>query len=458
MRRKSILLFISILFCVLLFSENVYAASKPTKCIYKKTNLPTTITFTVIPNGKGSVSVDSVEFSNGGYQNSNSSFSGTNFVDNTNNIVKCPQYLYTKTELGANYKSSYTLSFTTFDNSDSGFYTLSDSENDGQALKSGNGITEVNACTYTGQINGNVVTSIIVHAYSDNTLKIESTNKEYTVKFIDNNSLTAKDFKAKCPGLFVQCSNSDNYKSCSLSTDAIRDDYIQEGDTTPDSETLGSEYTCSYKGRISGKKLIISKYATEWVVTRPDGSPTRISTTKVGTNIMPSSNCEDIFYLYNRNESIKMVDHNKKYVDETIAGYCRGYGNEVEQFCYKGECNISKPLCGSNYSVGDNTDDIGNCPKELKPVIWFIKKVVFNMVQLFIPIILILMGTIDLVKAMMASDDKGNKESISKFIKRVAASLMIFFIVTIVSVVMNMFTKTDLGKQNDWKACWHVID
>ena len=42
----------------------------------------------------------------------------------------------------------------------------------------------------------------------------------------------------------------------------------------------------------------------------------------------------------------------------------------------------------------------------LLPIVRVIRKGVFPLVQLFIPIILIILGTIDLGKAVIASDDK----------------------------------------------------
>ena len=45
----------------------------------------------------------------------------------------------------------------------------------------------------------------------------------------------------------------------------------------------------------------------------------------------------------------------------------------------------------------------------LLPIVRVIRKGVFPLVQLFIPIILIILGTIDLGKAVIASDDKEDK-------------------------------------------------
>lgn len=90
----------------------------------------------------------------------------------------------------------------------------------------------------------------------------------------------------------------------------------------------------------------------------------------------------------------------------------------------------------------------------LLPVVQFIKKGIFPIIQIGIPILLIVMGSIDLGKAVMSSDDKEIKGATSKLIKRAIAAVAVFFVVTIVSLLMGMFSKTELGKQNAWSKCW----
>ena len=88
----------------------------------------------------------------------------------------------------------------------------------------------------------------------------------------------------------------------------------------------------------------------------------------------------------------------------------------------------------------------------LLPIVQFIKKGIFPIIQIGIPIILILMGTIDLGKAVMSSDDKEIKGATSKLIKRAIAAVAVFFVVTIVSLLMGIFAKTDIVE------CWEAAD
>ena len=97
----------------------------------------------------------------------------------------------------------------------------------------------------------------------------------------------------------------------------------------------------------------------------------------------------------------------------------------------------------------------------LLPIVQLIRGGVFPIVQIGIPILLIVMGTVDLGKAVMSSDEKEVKGATSKLIKRVIFAVAIFFVVTIVTVVMNLFTAVEPGENspegtNSWKDCWNA--
>lgn len=93
----------------------------------------------------------------------------------------------------------------------------------------------------------------------------------------------------------------------------------------------------------------------------------------------------------------------------------------------------------------------------LLPVVKLLRQGIFPIIQIGIPIILILMGTIDLGKAVMSNDDKEIKGATSKLIKRAIMAVAVFFVVTIVQVVFSWLTVADdeIGTDgNSWKACW----
>ncbi len=93
----------------------------------------------------------------------------------------------------------------------------------------------------------------------------------------------------------------------------------------------------------------------------------------------------------------------------------------------------------------------------LLPIVRVLRKGVYPLVQIFIPIILIVFGVIDLGKAVIASDEKEIKAAQSRLIKRCIYAALIFFVVTIVTLVMNIVAyggETDVNT-TDWKQCWN---
>ena len=75
---------------------------------------------------------------------------------------------------------------------------------------------------------------------------------------------------------------------------------------------------------------------------------------------------------------------------------------------------------------------------------------ILTIIQWAVPIILIIIGTIDLVKAVMAGKDDDIKKNQSVLIKRVVAAIIVFLVPLIVSVVMGL-----IGN-DDWKDCWQA--
>lgn len=94
---------------------------------------------------------------------------------------------------------------------------------------------------------------------------------------------------------------------------------------------------------------------------------------------------------------------------------------------------------------------------DLGPVIQLLKAIL-GIIQWGIPIILIIMGSIDLGKAVLASDDKEIKAATSKLIKRAIAALAVFFMPLLVNLLIKMVaqngTSTSTGGEKDFIQCW----
>lgn len=96
----------------------------------------------------------------------------------------------------------------------------------------------------------------------------------------------------------------------------------------------------------------------------------------------------------------------------------------------------------------------------LLPIVQIIRKGIFPIIWIGIPIILILLGTIDLGKAVISSDEKEVKAAQSRLIKRCIYAVLVFFVATLVTVLMDIIAKgtTDEDGQDttSWASCWNA--
>jgi len=93
----------------------------------------------------------------------------------------------------------------------------------------------------------------------------------------------------------------------------------------------------------------------------------------------------------------------------------------------------------------------------LLPILRLIRQGVMPIIQIGIPILLIIFGSIDLGKAVMSSDDKEIKGATGKLIKRAIAAVVIFFIPFIVNLIMGLISTANdenVTGEKKWYDCW----
>lgn len=101
-------------------------------------------------------------------------------------------------------------------------------------------------------------------------------------------------------------------------------------------------------------------------------------------------------------------------------------------------------------AVAQDFDVCGDCTVQK---VMGIVKLIMNIICIIVPIVLIIMGSFDLFKAVTAGKDEEIKKKQQTLIKRVIAGVIVFLVPTIVSVLMNL-----LGAGGDWKTCWNEAD
>lgn len=93
----------------------------------------------------------------------------------------------------------------------------------------------------------------------------------------------------------------------------------------------------------------------------------------------------------------------------------------------------------------------------LLPIVRVIRRGLYPIVQILIPIVLIIYGIIDLGKAVIASDEKEIKAAQSRLIKRCIYAALIFFVVTLVTLIMDIVADGQTGSDTKgWNDCWEA--
>ena len=93
---------------------------------------------------------------------------------------------------------------------------------------------------------------------------------------------------------------------------------------------------------------------------------------------------------------------------------------------------------------GDNSAMVG---------VWQTVSAILTLIQIVVPILLIVMGSIDMVKAVMAGKDDEIKKAQGTLIKRVIAAAIVFFIPLIVTLVMGLIPIGDSDGGVYFKDC-----
>ena len=83
-------------------------------------------------------------------------------------------------------------------------------------------------------------------------------------------------------------------------------------------------------------------------------------------------------------------------------------------------------------------------------IIYFVK-LLLNIVFIAVPAVLIVMVVIDFVKAVMGTDEKDQNKNINLSVKRIINAVILFFVPTIVSIIMNLLSS--VGGE-EYTACY----
>ena len=81
---------------------------------------------------------------------------------------------------------------------------------------------------------------------------------------------------------------------------------------------------------------------------------------------------------------------------------------------------------------------------------------IFNLLQWVIPVVLILLITIDIAKAMISGDEKKSKEASGKAGKRILYAVLLFLVPILVKFVFRTIgNNTNVSDTTSWIGCFN---
>ena len=103
----------------------------------------------------------------------------------------------------------------------------------------------------------------------------------------------------------------------------------------------------------------------------------------------------------------------------------------------------------------DCKDNLASCCSDygIASYLYIIKKAL-TIIQIAVPIILIVMGSVQLIKMMMNPDEKKNKKS---FINKFIAAVIVFIIPLAVNIIIGLMPES-FEISNCWKSAEDIVD
>lgn len=98
------------------------------------------------------------------------------------------------------------------------------------------------------------------------------------------------------------------------------------------------------------------------------------------------------------------------------------------------------------------------CTNEYAPI-WNVVGIIIKVIWIGVPIALIVLGSIDLGKAVISSKEDEVKKAKKALLNRFLYAVLVFCVVWIVTLVMGAISKIGINDTDttSWSTCWDLI-
>ena len=284
---------------------------------------------------------------------------------------------------------------------------------------------------YTQNINGKTSTylyrngSLVNGELNNTTFDLRnSCPSEAYVKLFDNNSGVRYFVYSS------QMKNTTKYtlnKSASTNPDVKASDVLNQQKQDAEDKKLVIE--CPYTIG-SDKYLVRENGSNEFEVYRNNVKINFYMKPAVKNDIMKNG-CPDNLYFKNTGNG------NSTYMtisNESFNGATKGSlkSSEVREGSYSG--NFSNNIPPKEYNF---------CEQNGVKLTFRVIGLVIFVAKILVPLLIIVFGILDFYKALISSDEKNTKEAFYIFAKRIIAGIIVFFIPTIINIIVTLIDGAD---------------
>lgn len=206
-------------------------------------------------------------------------------------------------------------------------------------------------------------------------------------------------------------------------------------------------------------------YVCNWLNNECKTSTAKI--TKTTSYFTSSGETEDVVY-YEENNSTTSTPTLEEYGGdiESLEEKCNKLGDNCSQnpYCtYKnGECTVKTSILKKyqveEYQPGDKffseDETVKTCGFELPARLPHFTSQIYDIVKVMVPVVIIILGMFDFLKVVMANKEENAKKEKDKFIRRLIAGVIVFFVMVAVEFVFNHI---DVDEKNGMISCMKCI-
>ena len=89
----------------------------------------------------------------------------------------------------------------------------------------------------------------------------------------------------------------------------------------------------------------------------------------------------------------------------------------------------------------------------MKEVLGLIK-IIYNLIRYATPIVLIILGSIDMLRAVMAGKEDDIKKNQKRFVSRLVLAVGIFLLLSVFELITNILDRSNVSDSKAWYNCW----